>query len=263
MEKIHLDIFCDSNEKENEERQMNLYKKVIDQYSDVCSVDFRKENKFAHDDYGVFDSLLQLTVVQPQFFEGFHEILNKYGFNDKTYIDYAIKKITRNVSNVEAFLEGLARIGLIKDLYDDENKFIKLESVLGTYSFLPASEYYSQNKEISTYIENGDLARNCHVNTLLLLKTLKQGEAVTAKCSTMFNSSYYHSYYRNNGMVCDLNINCVMNEKEYNKIYSPNIISVVNFENLQEKQNIVKSKCESTLEDLLEIAIYEEYIVKE
>lgn len=262
MEKINLDVFFDNSEKENEEREMGYYKRVIDDYSKLCGVDFRKENKFAHDDYGVFDSLFQLTVAQPKFFEEFHEILNKYGFDERTYLDYAIKKITRNSSNVQAFIEGLFNIGLINDLVENEDKSIQLVSYLGTYKFFPANEYYNQKREIVEYIENGDLARNCHVNTLFLLKNLKKGEAVTAKCSGMFNSSYYHTYYRDNETICDLNINCVMNEKDYNKIYSPNIISVVNFENLQEKQNIVKSKCESTLEDLLEIAIYEEFIAK-
>ena len=53
-----------------------------------------------------------------------------------------------------------------------------------------------------------------------------------------------------------------MNEKDYNKIYNPQIISVVNIDNLEEKQNRVKNECRSTLEDLLEIAVYEEILNK-
>ena len=53
-----------------------------------------------------------------------------------------------------------------------------------------------------------------------------------------------------------------MNEEDYNKIYSPQIISVVNIDNLEEKQNRVKNNCKSTLEDLLEIAVYEEVLNK-
>ena len=51
-----------------------------------------------------------------------------------------------------------------------------------------------------------------------------------------------------------------MNEEDYNKIYSPQIISVVNIDNLEEKQNRVKNNCKSTLEDLLEVAVYEELL---
>ena len=102
-EKINLDPICDNWEAENEMKQMKILKNVIDEYSKLCNVDFRKENKFAHNDYDVFDSLLQLTVAQPQFFEEFYEILSKYAFNNKTYLDYAIKKITKNASNLQAF----------------------------------------------------------------------------------------------------------------------------------------------------------------
>lgn len=260
-EKFNLDEFYDKNEEENEEMQMKIYKNVINDYSKICSVDFRKENKFAHNDYDVFDTLLQITVAQPAFFEEFHEVLNKYGFNDKTYIDYAIKKITKNASNVEAFINGLINIGLVNEVYDDDNS-ICLKSYLGKYNFFLANEYYAKNKKIISYIEKGDINRNCHVNALFLLKCLKQGKVVTAKCSTMFNIPYYHSYYRYNGMICDLNINCVIDEKEYNSIYNPNIISVIDLENLEEKQNIVKNNCISTLEELLEIAVYKEFISK-
>lgn len=260
--KINLDKFCDENEQVNEEKQMRIYKSVIDDYSKLCGVNFRKENKFARNDYDVFDSLLQITVANPQFFQEFHEILDKYGFDDKTYIDYAIKKITNNASNMEAFIKGLIDVGVVENLYD-ENNLIYLESYGGTYKFLPANEYYSENKEIISYMKKGQLNGNCHVSTLFLLKTLKQGEAVTAKCSTMFNGSYYyHSYYRESEMICDLNINCVMSEEEYNSIYHPKIISVVNLENLKEKQNMIRKTHESTLEDLLEIAVYEEILKK-
>lgn len=258
VEKIDLDKICDNNEAENEKTQMEKYKKVIDEYSKLCNVDFRKENKFANNDYEVFDYLFQITVVQPQFFEGFHEILNKYGFNDKTYLDYAIKKITKNASNVDAFIDGLINIGIVDEVYELENNSINLKSFLGLYNFFLANEYYAQNQEIVSYIQNRELNRNCHVNTLFLLKCLRKGEAITAKCSTMFNNTFYHSYYRCDGMICDLNINCVMSEEDYNSIYNPKIISVVNIENLEEKQYNVKNNSKSTLEDLLEFAVYEE-----
>lgn len=261
-EKIDLDIICDKWEAENKTIQMEMFRKVIDEYSKLCNVDFRQENKFAHNDYEVFDYLFQLTVAKPQFFESFHNIINKYGFNDKTYIDYTIKKITKNASNVQAFINGLIDIGMINKVYDMENNSINIESCLGKYNFFFANEYYIANKEIIEYIQNGELNRNCHVNTLFLLKCLKKGEAVISKCSTMFNNLYYHSYYRCDGMICDLNINCVMNEQDYNKIYNPQIISVVNINNLEEKQNRVKNNCKSTLEDLLEIAVYEEVLDK-
>jgi len=257
-EKINLDKLCDKNEEENEKRQMSIYKQVIDDYSKLCNVDFRKENTFARNDYDVFDCLLQITVAQPKFFEAFHEILSRYGFNDKTYLDYAIKKITRNASNVQAFIDGLMNIGLIDNIKELKDNSFDLYSFMGKYNFSMASEYYSKNNDIISYIENEELNQNCHKNTLFLLKTLKQGEAITAKCSMMFNSSFYHSYYRNNGMICDLNINCVMSEENYNAIYNPQIISVVNIENLEEKQKEVRTNSTSTLEDLLEIAVYEE-----
>lgn len=240
-EKIDLDPICDKWEAENEIKQMEILKKVIDQYSELCSVDFRKENKFVHNDYELFDSIFQLTVAEPQFFKGFHEILSKYAFNDKTYLEYAIKKITKNATNVQAFIDGLIEVGIIDDVYDAKNHSVNIESYLGKYNFFFANEYYIENKEIVEYIKNGDLKRNCHVNTLFLLKCLKEGEAVTAKCSIMFDNLYYHSYYRCGGMICDLNINCIMSEQDYNKIYNPQIISVVNIDNLEEKQNIVKS----------------------
>ena len=151
---------------------------------------------------------------------------------------------------------------MINDVYDMQNNSINIESCLGKYNFFLANEYYIENKGIVEYIENGDLNRNCHVNTLFLLKCLKKGETVTARCSSMFNNLYYHSYYRCNGMICDLNINCVMSEEDYNKIYTPQIISIVNIDNLEEKQNRVNNSCKSTLEDLLKIAVYEEFLNK-
>lgn len=261
-EKINLDPICDNWEAESEMKQMKILKKVIHEYSKLCNVDFRKENKFAHNDYDVFDSLFQLTVAQPQFFQGFYKILSKYAFNDKTYLDYAIKKITKNASNVQAYINGLIATGMINDVYDEENNSVSIKSCFGKYNFFFANEYYIENKEILDYIKNGNLNRNCHVNTLFLLKCLKKGEAVTAKCSSMFNNLYYHSYYRCDEIISDLNINCVMSEDDYNKIYSPQIISVVNIDNLQEKQNRVKSNCKSTLEELLEVAVYEELLNK-
>lgn len=262
MKKINLDQICDKWEAENKQRQIEIFKKVIDEYSKLCNVDFRKENKLAHNDYEVFDCLFQLTVAQPQFFEEFHNILNKYGFNDKTYLDYLIKKVTKNASNLNAFINGLIDVGMINEIYDIENNSVNIESFLGKYNFFSANEYYIDNKEVTDYIQNGNLNRNCHLNTLFLLKGLKKGEAVTAKCSSMFNNLYYHSYYRCDGIISDLNINCVMQEKDYNKIYNPKIISVVNIDNLEEKQNKVKNDCESTLVDLLEIAVYEEILNK-
>lgn len=259
---IDLDKICDDNETENEKTQMEKYKKVIDEYSELCNVNFRKENKLAKNDYEVFDSLLQITIAQPQFFEEFHEILNKYGFDDKTYIDYAIKKITKNASNMEAFIDGLIDVGIIDEVYEMENNSISLKSIFGTYNFFLANEYYSLNQEIVSYIQNNEINRNCHVNTLFLLKCLRRGEAITSKCSTMFKSNFYHSYYRCDGIICDLNINCVMSEEDYNAIYNPKIISVVNIENLEEKQNLVRNNSQSTLEDLLEIAVYEEILTK-
>lgn len=259
---IDLDLICDTWEAEIEKEQLQTYKKVIDEYSAACNIDFRKENKFLSNDYQVFDYLLQVTVASPQLFKGFHNILNKYGFNDKTYSDYMIKKITKNVSNVQAFASGLVSVGVINDIYDMENGSVNIESSLGNYNFFLANEYYAGNKEIVKYIEEGDLKCNCHVNTLFLLKSLRKGEAVTAKCSTMFNNLYYHSFYRYEGMISDLNTNSVMSEENFNKIYNPQIISVVNIDNLEEKQNNVKSKCKSTLNDLLEIAVYEEFLNK-
>lgn len=260
--KIDLDKICDKMEEENEKAQMEKYKKVIDEYSELCKVNFRKENKLAKNDYEVFDCLFQITVAQPQFFEEFHEILNKYGFDDKTYLDYAIKKITKNASNMEAFINGLIDIGIINEVYEIENNAISLKSIFGTYNFFLANEYYSSNQEIISYIQNNEVNRNCHENTLFLLKCLKKGEAITSKCSTMFKSNFYHSYYRSEGMICDFNINCVMSEENYNAIYNPKIISVINIENLEQKQNNVKSNSKSTLQDLLEIAIYEEVLTK-
>lgn len=70
-EKIDLDLICDKLELENETKQMQILKNVINEYSKLCNVDFRKENKFAHNDYEVFDSLFQLTVAQPQFLRNF------------------------------------------------------------------------------------------------------------------------------------------------------------------------------------------------
>ena len=261
-EKIDLDLICDKWESENEIKQIKILKKVINEYSVLCNVDFRKENKFAHNDYEVFDSLFQLTIAQPQFFEGFHEILSKYAFNHKTYLDYAIKKITKNASNTQAFIDGLIAVGMINDVYDEKNNSVSIKYCFGKYNFFFAKKYYIENKEVLKYIENGNLDRNCHINALFLLKCLKKGEAVTAKCSSMFNKLYYHSYYICNEMICDLNINCVMSEEDYNKIYSPHIISVVNMDNLEEKQNNVKNNCKSTLENLLEIAVYEEFLNK-
>ncbi len=262
-EKIDLDLLYDKWEEENETKQMEIFKKVIDEYSKFCNADFRKEAKFANNDYGVFDVLFQLTVAKPQFFKKFHEILSKYEFNDKTYLDYTIKKITKNASNVQAFIDGLIDVGMINNVYDMDDNSVNIESCFGIYNFFLANEYYIENKEIVTYIKTGDINRNCHVNSLLLLKCLKKGEAVTAKCSSMFNNLYYHSYYRCDGMICDLNINCVMKEQDYAKIYNPQIISVVNIDNLEEEQNRVKNTCKSTLEDLLEIAVYKEFILKD
>ncbi len=261
-DKIDLDLICDTWEAKNEKEQLQTYKKVIDEYSTMCNIDFRKENKLLSDDYQVFDYLLQVTVAGVQFFEGFHKILKKYGFNDKTYLDYMIKKITKNARNAQAFGNGLISIGIISDIYDMDNGSVNIKSSLGNYNFFLANEYYAKSKKIVKYIEEGDLRCNCHANALFLLKCLKKGEAVTAKCSTMFNNLYYHSYYRYEGMIVDLNINCVMSEEDYNKIYNPQIISVVNIDNLEEKQNNVKSKCKSTLNDLLEIAVYEEFLNK-
>lgn len=263
IEKINLDRICDNNEEENEKRQMEIYKKVIDEYNELCNVDFRKKNDFANNDYEVFDCLFQLTVAHPQVFDEFYEILKKYRFNDKTYLDYAIKKITKNASDVERFINGLIDIGIVDEVNELEDNSITLKSYLGEYNFFLADEYYALNQDVVSYIQNGKLDRNCHVNTLFLLKCLRKGEAITAKCSLMFDSSFYHSYYRCNGMVCDLNINCVMTEEEYNEIYDPKIISVVNIENLEEKQNNVKINCRSTLEDLLEIAVYEEILTEQ
>ncbi len=261
-DKIDLDLICDTWESKNEKEQLQTFKKVIDEYSAVCGIDFRKENKFLSNDYQVFDYLLQVTVAGSQFFEGFHKILKKYGFNDKTYLDYMIKKITKNANNMQAFAEGLVSAGVISDIYDMDNGSVNIESSLGNYNFFLANEYYAGIKKIVKYIEEGDLRCNCHANALFLLKSLGKGEAVTAKCSTMFDNLYYHSYYRYEGMITDLNINCVMSEEDYNKIYNPQIISVVNIDNLEEKQNDVKSKCLSTLNDLLEIAVYEEFLDK-
>lgn len=255
---IDLDQICDNFEKENEQRQMEKFKCIIDEYSILCNVNFREVNPSARDDYDVFDSLFQLTVAQPQYYEEFHGILSKYGFNDKAYLEYLIKKITRNSSNVDAYIDGLISVGLLKDVYDsDKDKSIYVESILGKYNFFFANEYFEDNKKIVDYIENSDTSGNCHVNTLFLLNTLKKGEAITAKCSNMFNS-FYHSFYKLDEMICDLNINCVMNENNYNTIYNPKIMSVVKYEDLESKQVNIKKNCKSTLEELLEIAIYEE-----
>lgn len=257
QEKIDLDLILDKNEEEYQKKQAEIYKKVIDEYSDLCNMNFRKESRLP-DDYEVFDFLLQITTCKPQFFKEFHNILNKYGFNDKTYIDYAIKKITKNASNAKNFIDGLISTGMINEVNDLENNSIMLKSIFRTYNFFLANEYYFENQEIVSYIENGDTSRNCHVNTLFLLKCLKRGEAITAKCSTMFNNTFYHSYYRSNGIISDININCVMREEDYNSIYNPEIISVVNIENLEQKQNQVRENAKSTLNELLEIAVYEE-----
>ena len=190
-EKIDLDLIYDNWESKNEIKQIEIFKNVIDEYSELCNVDFRKENKFAHNDYEVFDCLFQLTVAQPQFFEEFYEILSKYALNNKTYLDYTIKKITKNASNVQTFIDGLIDVGMINDVYDEENNSVSIKSCFGKYNFFFANEYYIKNKEIVKYIENGILDRNCHVNALFLLKCLKKGETVTAKCSNILSFTFF------------------------------------------------------------------------
>lgn len=259
MDKINLDPICD-NEEENKNRiKMQRYARVIDEYSEFCGVDFRKESNF-NDDYQQFDFLFQITVVNPKYFNAFHDIFSKNGFSDKAYIEYAIKKIAKNSTNAEAFVNGLLQIGILSDVCQNEDSSITVKTFIDNYTFFAADEYYKDNETICEYIENGDLICNCHQNALFLLETLGTGKAITARCSIGNGDEFFHSYYVDNGMVCDLNINCVMEEEQYKKIYNPKVMSTVDITNLGEKKKTVKENATSTLNELLEIAIYEEYL---
>ncbi len=260
--KIDLDQYIDELELVNEEKSMARYRTIIDEINNEMQFDVR--NKKAKNDYDNFDAIMQIYVAKyseyPKLLEMFEEHALKNGFDPKQYLDYAVKKITENASNVETYITGLLDSGIIDDVYVDDDGVWTIKSKIVNFSFEPADIYYKDYTEIIDYIYNTEGRRTgCHQNAEFLLTFFKDGEAITAKLKNLVGIDFYHSYYRNNGKICDLNTNVVMMEDDYNRLYQPEIISVLTFEKFKQKIEEVKLKATSTLMPLLEIAAYEEY----
>lgn len=265
-EKIDLDKYVDTKEMVNDAKSMTRYGMIIDAINKEMGFDVRQ--KEAKDDYQNFDFILQVYVAKyneyPDLLAMFNEHARKNGFDPKEYLRYALKKITENRSNVEAYITGLLDSGIIEDVYVDDDGVWTIKSEIVNFSFQAADVYYKNQPEILSYIQNEEgRKRGCHKNAEFLLIALslygEGGEAVTAKLKNAVGIEFYHSYYRQNGRIIDLNNNVVMTEEDYNRLYQPEIISVVTFEEYKEKCEEVKTKATSTLMPLLEIAAYEEY----
>ena len=265
-EKIDLDKYVDTKEMVNDAKSMVRYGMIVDAMSKEMGFDVRQ--KEAKDDYQNFDIILQIYVVKykeyPQLLQMFNEHARRNGFDPKEYLRYALKKITENRSNVEAYINGLVDSGIIEDIYVDDDGIYTIKSEIASFSFQAADVYYKNQPAIVSYIQNEKGRKNgCHKNAEFLLISLslygEGGEAVTAKLKNAVGIEFYHSYYRQNGKIIDLNNNVVMSEEDYNRLYQPEIISVVTFEEYKQKCEEVKTKATSTLMPLLEIAAYKEY----
>ncbi len=112
-------------------------------------------------------------------------------------------------------------------------------------------------------LKHGGRYGGCHYNTLFLLNTLNDGEAITSKCKNTFGKPYYHSYYKmTDGRIIDLTITIIMDEETFNALYEPTVFSIVTEENLESLDKLSKEYEDSNdkLTTLLRIALYRELI---
>ncbi len=259
---IDLDKIVDELEDISDTRDEEKYTTILNLIEERLGNTIRDEGL---SEYENFDRTLQIAVVSyedyPTYLEVFDECAYDNGFNPNTYIDYAIKKITEDRTNYKAFINGLLKSEIIQECnYVDGIYSIVCGSV--DVEFRKASEYYKGNEVISEYIGRSFRKGGCHENALFLLNQLKKGEAVTVKMKDIVGEYFYHSYYRCDGIVTDLNNNVVMDEEDYNLIYSPLILSVVKIDEYDDRLKEVNANTKHSLIGLLAIAIYQEYIDK-
>lgn len=248
--------------------EMNLdYASFIDRAEEKLKKSKIKFTARAYDDpYRNWDRFFGESICRynenPRLFLCFMKCIDKSKFNYGCFLDYAIKKTTEDRADRDIFINALMSIGIIKEIYEDDEKCWHLKTKKRAFCFYKATDYYCEYPEIQAYLANKEARKHgCHKNALFLLKFFKEGEAITAKIKDHLNGIIYHSYYRYNGKVADLNDNVVMSEDDFNKLHHPDVISVVTFDAYEKKlKELEDNTTFGDLYDLFAIALYQEYI---
>lgn len=262
--KIDLDEYIDKEEEALDLVSNEKYKKIADELTDAFNYDFRRN--ISTDEYQIFDYALQNSLLLNQKdFETIHSILKNNGIPDMAYIERGVLKMSEIRPERKSFMQSLFNKGFIKDAKINPN---------GTFEIVVTDDWTIHGANVSTvykgqpkmiqYMDKRDKYGNlirvngCHNNALFLLNYFQQGEAITARCCSISGQKYFHSFFRNNGYVIDLNINLIMKEEDYFRMNSPEIMSIVTRENYTQKMSEVRNNTTHTLCDLLAIAAYED-----
>lgn len=205
-------------------------------------------------------------IYNSEHLESFFEIMERYGYNPKHEIINAVNRLGNlpNPKKNSELIHNLINSPYINDINYNGKGFDIFSSQFGTINFTLASYRYKHNKNMVRYIKENPLPGRCHNHTLFIRAIFPYYYAVTALCPAPFTGKYYHSfsYDSANHSIIDLCSNAVFSLNQYEKLFEPDVISIVLNSNISEELKITKKKTNQPLERqaLLKIALYKQLL---
>lgn len=231
-------------ELKNIEINNKYFQIVLDEFQKQTGLNFNFREGLSSADKVIV--LKNQFVYESEYNELFFKILEKYGYNTKHEIIFAIKELTfqKNPNKNKKTIEKLLLSPYIQDIQYNQNKY-KIESEkFGTIETKIATQELQNNKHMKYYFQNNELQNKCHNNAYFMALVYKRMYTITALCKHYFKNSFYHSYSysKTTNEIVDLAINSIMNETLYNYLFEPNIITKIKNENIEEELEKATSK---------------------
>lgn len=259
------DCILDNLENNNIRRNDEIFHTVLDRFSEKIKEDV----SFTDESQSYTEKVMYLKdyIYDSQYVKVFFDILKKYGYYMRQEIKDAIHDLglLKDPNNNSYIIKKYLNSPIIQDIsFDGTSKFTIESDRYGRFVFELASYLYRRNKEIKEYIEKEKLPNRCHIHTYFLSKILPDFYAVTSLCAYYFRGGYFHSYTwdKDSDLIIDLCSNAVLSKKPFDSLYKPREISIVLNSEAKEQRRIVlmKSHQPSNRCDLLQIALYKEYL---
>lgn len=212
-------------------------------------------------------SLKDEYVYNSKYVKDFFDILEKYDYKMQYEILDAIRTLgfLKNPKSNGNTIKRLLTSPVIDDIsFDDKNAFSIFSEQYGTFSFIIASEYFKNNHDVLSYIRKNKPDPRSHYHTYFLSKKFPDDYTVTSLVDNYFCGQYYQSYTcdRNSNKIIDLCNNSVMDQDEYNRLVSPQIVSSILNSEVDNELSVVNQKVEfqKINASILKIALYKEYL---
>ncbi len=253
------------NEINYEDLENEIFERFLDEFEDAIKYKLKYSNCDTSE--MKFLNLKYQYIYSSNCCKLFFDILSKYDYNMRCELKdtiYGLSHLKYPLFN-KKYIDKYLNSPVIQNIsYNGRNKFTIYSDMFGKFSFKLASSYLKNNKEITNYIKTGHIDNRCHHNTYFISKVMPDYYSITSLCFRYFRGYFHHSYTYNldSNEIIDLCYNIIMDKDQYDRLFLPNEISIIQNRMIEEQLSIVDDESNEYCDkcELLRIALYKEYL---